>query len=439
LRSLTRVHLTIVYYVIAMLGVSTAVLAAPLSGSTVTSTVLPNGLKVIVLEDHSADLVAVEVWVRAGNISEKKSNNGVAHFIEHLLFKGTVKRPSGQADRDIESLGATLDASTTRDSIRISTVVASKYFDTALDVISDVTMRAKFDPEDVQRERSVILDEISRRDADPLKTLADMMARMSFPNHPYGFPVQGSASNVTAITVEQIREFYQTYFTPNNMAIVIVGDMKAAKAIEDVSAAFRDFKKKDLPAPQIPAPEPAQARKEKLARGTKLTYYAIGFPAPSIREPADVYAMDVLVQYLALGYRSWLESIQVPKGGLQMVSGEYTTRRDPSNMMLMFATDPSNVEQVRQAIFNKVKALRETSLSDAEVAIAERSIEGSIAFDSETFAGRAHNLGFYEALGDYRYALSYIDEIRKVTPDQIRRLALKYLNTDTCVIGEVGP
>ena len=433
-------RLTIVYYVLALLLVTTAATAEPFVQSSVTSTTLDNGLKVIVLEDHSAELVALEVWVKAGNVYETKSNNGVAHFIEHLLFKGTARRSEGQADREIESLGASLDASTTRDAIRIDTVLASKYFDVALDVMTDVTMRAKLDQQSVDRERPIILDEISRRDADPFQTLAGLVAKASFQSHPYGWPLEGSTANVTAMTAEQIRAFYDTYFVPNNMAVIVVGDVNAAKAIESVKKAFGEFKKKDVPPLQNPVEPPLTAiRKESARRATKITYSALSFPSPGIKDAADVYAMDVLVQYLSNGYLSWMTTLKSPKAEVLAVSGDFLTRRDPGNVMLMFGVDAVGVEDVRQAILAKLKQLKETPLPAADVAAAKRSIEGSYAFETETVSGRANIMGFYESLGDYKLALTYIDNIRKVTPEQAMQTAAKYFNTDAYVIAEVGP
>jgi zinc protease len=441
LNLMTRpMRLTTVYYALALLLVTTAAIAEPFAQSSVTSTTLDNGLKVIVLEDHTAELVALDVWVKAGNVYETKSNNGVAHFIEHLLFKGTARRTEGQADREIESLGSSLDASTTRDGVRIDTVVASKYFDVALDVLTDVTMRAKLDQQSLERERPIILDEISRRDADPFRALAGLVAKASFENHPYGWPLEGSTANVTAMTVEQVRAFYDTYFVPNNMAVIVVGDVNAAKALESVKKAFSEFKKKDVPPLQTPVEPPLTAiRKERATRSTKITYCALSFPSPSIKDTADVYGMDVLVQYLSNGYQSWLESLKSPKAEVQAVSGDFLTRRDPGNVMLMFGVDAIGVEDVRQAILTKLKQLKGTPLPAADIAAAKRSIEGSYAFETETVSGRANILGFYEALGDYKLALSYVDNVRKVTPEQAMQTAAKYFNTDSYVIAEVGP
>ncbi|MDO8682162.1 MAG: pitrilysin family protein [Armatimonadota bacterium] len=431
----------IVYYALILLCVSGAVFAAPFTTASVTSTTLDNGLKAIVLEDHSADLVAVEIWVKAGNIVETKENNGVSHFLEHVLFKGTEKRGPGQADKEIESLGSSLEASTSRDAIRISTIVASKYFDAALDVLTDVAMRAKLDPREIEREKLVILDEIARRDSDVLQSVAGVIDRAYFTNHPYGFPIEGSAANVKAITQQQIKDFYQTYFVPNNMAVIIVGDITAAKAVEAVKEAFKEFKKRDLPALQTPiAAPPTAIHKEKITNQTKLGYCAIGFFAPGIRDAAEVYAMDVLTQYLASGYQSWMQtSLKTDKGDAQVVASEFTTRRDPGNIILFFGTDPGNVEDTKLAVIAKLKQMKETPISDAEIATAKRSLEGGFAFDTETYAGRAHSLGFYESLGDYKLSLAYIENIRKVTPEDIRKVVAKYINTDAYITAEVGP
>ena len=451
MRSLFRI--ATVYYACLPFVVCSAAFADPLPvppaidpgyarqfGGTVNSTVLPNGLRIITLEDHSAELVAVEVWVKAGNLYETESNNGAAHFLEHLLFKGTAKRGPGQADREIEGLGATLDATASKDSIRIDTTVSSKYCDIALDVLTDVTMRAKLDPDEMERERGVILDEIARRNLDPFRAITGLISKAEFPNHPYGRSVEGTSETVTAITSKQLRDYYETYFVPNNMAVVVVGDITQARAVAAVTQAFKDFKKKDLPLLKTPAQPPPGPVSQKVKRETKLTYCALSFPAPGVGNLDDVYPMDVLLTYMVAGYQSWMESeLKTAKGIVQVVTGEFTTHKDPGGLFLMFGCEQAGVDQARQAILAKLKSIRETPLSDADVARAKRSLEGNFAFDVETFSGRAHILGFYDSLGDYKLALSYADNIDKVTPERIRQAALKYIDPDKAVVVEAGP
>ena len=436
-----KIHLLTICCVLPLIAICAAALADSFAGAPVKSSVLPNGLKVIVLEDHSIDLVAIDIWVKAGNVCETESNRGAAHFIEHLLFRGSARRAPGQADREIENLGASLDAATTKDTVRISSIVASKYFDIALDAMVDTTMRAKLDPEEIRRERAVILDEIARRDSDPLQALAVAVERAFYLKHPYSFPIQGEAANVTSMTPETIREFYRSYFAPNNMAVVIVGDISSAKAVEAVTAAFREFEKKEMPAPQVPALAPLTAvKKEKIARDTRVEFCAVSFPAPGVQEMADVYPMDLLLQYLVASYNSWMQTeLKDSKSLVQVSGGEFTTRRYAGTLMLMFSASPGDIETVRQNLFAKLKRMKESPLTEAEVSGAKRSLEGGFAFESEVFSGRSRYLGFYESLGDYKLALSYIENIRKVTPDEIIQVARKYINTDACVIIEVGP
>ena len=431
----------IVYYALLLVAVSGAAAASPFAGASVGPAILGNGLKVIALEDHTVDLVAVEVWVKAGVIDETRANNGAAHFVEHLLFKGAGGGSSGQADREMESLGATLEASTSRDSIRVHTVVASRYFEQALKTLTDVTMRAKLNAGDMERERAVILDEIARRETDPLLRVVGLVTRLSFSDHPYGFPIEGSAANVASMSVDTVRDFYQAHFVPNNMVVIVAGDVNAAKAIGAVRAAFEGFKRRDLPPLQRePRTWPAETRKEKATVASKLAYCAIGFAAPGSADMEDVYATDVLLQYLVAGHNSWMETnLKSSKGPLQIVSGEFTTRKDPGTLNLMFAADAGDVDQVREAIFAKLSSLKDTPLPEADVDRAKRSVESSFAFESETFSGKAHSLGFYETLGDYKLALTYAGSIRSVTPERIRQVVAKYINTNACVIAEVGP
>lgn len=407
----------------------------------VSEATMGNGLKVLVQEDHSAELVAVDVWVKAGNINETPENNGVSHFIEHLVFKGTKKRPQGKADLEIESLGASLDASTSRDWAHFHTTVASRYYKTALDVLADVLANASFNTEDIERERKVILDEIARRDENPLELVDGLLHKTAYKEHPYRLTVEGTKESVQKITRENILKYYNTYYVPNNMTVVIVGDVDKMEAVDAVGSVFSALTRKDLPAVRIPQePEQTEVRRDYLAKPLKQTHMMIGFHGPSVASIEDTCAMDVLLSYLGVGYRSWLSSeLRDNQKLIIQGTGDFLTHKDPSILSIYAALEPGNEKKVEQAVLGKIKDLRANPVSDFDLSRAKRSLEGNYAFDNETYQGQANALGFYDAISGYKFAVNYIANIRKVTPADVQRVVQKYLDPDKAIVVTVGP
>jgi zinc protease len=423
-------------FIIITTGATAASINAP-----VVSVKLDNGLRVIVQKDHSTNLVAVDIWVRAGSINETDDINGTAHFIEHLLFKGTKKRGPGQVDMEIESLGASLEAKTGKDWAHFYTTVAKRYLDKSLDVLADVITHPRLDPEDIEHERQVILDEIARSDSDPSKAIIDLAYQTAFTIHSYKLPILGTRESVSKIKPETITSFYNELYVPENTTIVLVGDITPDEAVVAVKNAFSDFKRKSLPATTMPKePERTEQVRKVVKRNTRLTYLAIAFPAPSIYDLPDVYAMDLLTSYLGTGYQSWLATELKNKKKLAVeVSSDFLSQRAPGLAVLSVAVEPTKVEDAEKAILAKIADLRANPIANSDLDRARRSLEGGFAFDTETFSGRATTLGFYASIGDYELAQSYIPNLRKVTPQDILNLAKKYLDPDRAVIVVLGP
>lgn len=416
----------------------TPVLAAT---QQVTTTTLPNGLKVIVYENHSTGLVAVDVWVKAGSTNETAETNGAAHFIEHLLFKSTENREPGQVDLELESLGSSAEARTSRDWAHFYTIVEKTYLGKSLEILSDVVTKPKFRQEDIDQERAIILDEITRGQSDPFHALRDALYGAAYEKHPYKFPIEGTPASIKKINKDIINDYYNRLYTPANTTVVLVGDVIPADGIAAVNKAFAGFKKKSAIPIAVPADsERTQATRQSIKRNTRLTYLGIAFPAPSIKSKPDVYAMDVLTSYLGVGYQSWLDSELKLNQRLAMdTTTDFLSQKDPGLAILMVAVEPANLQKAEDAIMEKIAALRQTPISDFDLSRAKRSLEGSYAFDVETFAGRATNLGFYDSIDSVDSSINYAANIRSVTASDVLETAKKYFDPNKAVIVVLGP
>lgn len=396
---------------------------------------LPNGLRVLVREAHEAPLVTIDLWVRAGSARETAETSGVAHFMEHLLFRGTAKRGRGEVDRDIEELGATLNATTSRDWMHLYTTVASRYWRNALEVVADAVQNSALRPEDVEREQMIILDELARAADDPVRDANQRLAELLFQKHPYRLPVAATRDSIIRIQREQVVEFYRKYYVPNNASLVVVGDVTEAEAFAEAERLFGKWQKHDItdpePQPEPPPDSPRHAQ-FKVRRGFPVV--GIGFMAPSVREVRDVCACDLLLALL--GQRDGLLTrLLVGQGVATRVTTEFLTQRHPGLFSIVAELpEGGNPQQVEAMVVGALQQLAKTPVTEAELARAKREILGNYLFSIETTEGQASTLGFYEMIDTYLFATEYEKNVLAVTAEDIRRTVEKYLAPEKRVV-----
>jgi len=403
-------------------------------------TTLPNGLTVVVEENHAVDLVAIDVWVRAGNGCETEKNSGVSHFVEHLIFGATAKRKAGQLDMEMESVGATLDAHTSQDWAHFNTTVGSRYVAKAFDVLHDATMNAAFDKDDVERERLVILDEIAKKQTEPFDMCSERLARMLYGTHPYSRPAEGAPEVIKTLSRDDIFAYHRSRYVPMNMAVVIVGDINGKYALDLVKQTFGQEPKKEAPPISYPPVAPPDHQITKAFRAPyKLMYVAFGFVGPRGSDSGDVCATDVLLTYFGMGYRSWMSTTLKGKMKLaEEVRADYLTHAEPGLISISAATSAANADKARSAITGEIQRITIDGITDAELATAKKSLLGQYAFENETFAGRTNAIGFYFTVSDIGFDAKYVSAVQAVTNADIMRAAGKYLDVAHCGVLTLG-
>ncbi|HEY3331631.1 MAG TPA: pitrilysin family protein [Capsulimonadaceae bacterium] len=426
----------------ALLLCSATSLASADSG--VTDSTLTNGLHVVVVQNHAVPLVAIDAWVRAGVSRQQPGQRGVAHYLEHLIFKGTTSRPNEAAiDGAIEDLGGQLNGTTSYDWAHFYAVVPAANFGVALNVLSDVLQHSVINAKNVDAERPVILNEVARAQDSSGQLMSLELRRMAYgPNHPYGGAITGTPSDVQAVTRDQIDAFYKTYYVPNNTTIVVSGDVapdtvKQAVAKELGAWTFST----DLPTQAEIAPIKAPGiQRSVIRRSASESYMTLSFFAPSVKEQPEVWANDVLLTLLGQGGNNRLDSAL--KDDMKIVTeatSDFLTQRY-QGLFTVTCTFPSgNPDQVESAIIAEVKRLRDQKVSDKELDAAKQSLISSYLFEVQTNAGKADALGFYDMIDSFKYDVDYVDHIRSVTVDDIWRVAQRYLTPDAYNVVTVIP
>lgn len=396
----------------------------------VQAVTLDNGLQVLMVPRDGAPVTVVDVWVNVGSINETPEINGISHFFEHMVFKGTEKRP-GTIDFEVASMGGRTNAATSFDWTHYYVLVPSEYTEQALDLMADITQNATFPEAEIAREKEVVLRELDQRSDDPEQFISFTLYQEFFRKHPYGLSLIGSAESLGRLTRDDFLRFMRQYYIPNNMTLVLVGDFDAEKTLSIVRAKFGGMKRQELPTLQV-TPEPPLTEKvvKEIRRDVSQGYLVFGWPAPSIRQPRDVYAMDVLLAILSHGrgsrfYKRIFKELEL----VTDIQANFFTQKDPSIFNVYAAFPYENRTLVEEAILAELQRVLDGDLSEAELERAKTVLLAEYALSTEANAGLASTLGFYAIVaGDYRFALSYPDGVRRLTVRDVVEVARKYID-----------
>lgn len=407
----------------------------------ITKYELDNGMTVILEENHSAPVVAVNVWVKTGSACETEGEYGLAHVHEHMVFKGTDNRAVGEIARVIEGSGGDINAFTSFDETVYYVVIASRFMDTALDVLSDAMENSTFDPDELEKELEVVVEEIRRGEDNPGRNLSEKMFSTAFTEHPYGRPIIGTEQGVKSFTRKKVTDFYHKWYAPNNMALVVVGDFDSAKIEPRIEDTFGKLRKRELPVCDI-KDEPGQTgmRAFVIDKPLQEGYFSLAFHSPNAKG-GDTPAMDVLASILGGGESSRLyRNIKEEKGLTNNIYAySYTPMRE-GIFAVGGSLDPAKSKEALREVIKEIMRLKYEPVGDVELSKVKINIESDAIYTKETMQGQAQKLGYFEVeTGDFRYEDEYLDKVRNVTPEDIKEAANRYLTVDNLTAGFLFP
>jgi zinc protease len=394
---------------------------------------LPNGLRVLFKQDRSTPIVAVNVWFGVGSVNESEEMNGLAHFQEHMVFKGTEKYGVGEIANLVKSYGGNLNAGTSYSYTMYYIVLPARAFTQALEIQSDAMMHSTFDPEEFQKERLVVIDEARMYDDRPESYTFYRTMELGFQKHNYRRPIAGYQPIVEKITREQLLEFYNNYYRPTNAVLVVVGDVEPDDALARIEKVYGGWDPGEVRIGESPAEPPQESFRFRVHTGTMdHGYLGAGFHVPSILHE-DYPALEMLSELLSAGRSSRLyRKVLEEKRLVTSVSASLLAERWPGFFLFMASMPPDKWSDATSAIFEEVERFKHTPVGEDELEKARRQIEKGMYSELESMEGQASNLGYYALLGDYRLADEHREAIKKVTPEKLMAAAGKYFHPDNC-------
>jgi zinc protease len=401
--------------------------------------VLANGMRVIIQQHRAADVVALQLWVQAGGRDESETELGLAHYLEHMLFKGTPTRPPGFIDRDVERVGGRINAGTSHDYTYYHAVLPASRASGGIDMLADVAVNAALDEALLEHEKQVVLEEMRLNDDRPERLLARRLRELVFDSHVYARPVIGRAELIRALTRDTLHGFYRRHYTPEALTLVVVGAVDPSAMLAAATRAFGRLPR--APSTRLPVAVPADVRPRRgdAVRHAQQAYLGLAWAAPRIGH-ADAPAMELLMAALARARSARLvETLREQRGLVHGIRGGYSALEGAGVATITAELPAANVALVEQEVLREVRRVQASGLTDAERARAVTAAEAQHEFSVETAEGRAFMLGRAETLWRMEEALAWVDRLRSVSPEQIRSVARRYLHPDRYVVFTVRP
>lgn len=401
---------------------------------------LDNGQTVVVQEVKNNPIVTIDTWIKTGSIDEEDSNNGVAHFLEHLFFKGTKTHEPGEFDKILETKGAITNAATSKDFTHYYITIPSKDFDLAMDLHGDMILHPLIPRKEMEKERKVVLEEISKDLNSPTKIMQDNLNSMLYTTHPYKRKVIGRSDVIETITRDQVLSFYNKNYSPSNMVTVIIGDVDANHAIEKTKEAFNaEYKKQTKTIYTKESPLTKQQKKVEYL-DTESGYMVIGFRGTPI-DDKDSYALDVLATILGDGRSSVLNQVLKEKKRIAFsVDAGNSTFRDDGIFYISANYEPTKCKIVQDTIFNEIEKIQKNGVTDDQLKLAKNIIERSTYYSRESITNIATEIGYTMALtNDIKFYDTYLDNIKNVSKEDVKKVAEKYLGINRSAVSIVLP
>lgn len=400
---------------------------------------LTNGLHVILHQDNTTPIVAVSIMYHVGSKNEDPKRTGFAHFFEHLMFEGSENIPRGQFDKIMESAGAAYNASTSQDRTYYYEILPSNQLELGLWIESERLLHAKIDTVGVETQRKVVKEERRQSyDNRPYGSLLEETFKRAYKNHPYNWLPIGSVQYIDEATIDEFRDFYKTFYVPQNATLVVAGDISIEETKDLINKYFSDIPKgiKEVPRPNVIEPSLAAEIRDTVYDNIQLPLVLQAYHIPAIGTK-DYYALEMLTTLLASGQSSRMQKAVVDAQQKAVNVGAFPFSLEDSGLFIAYGisnrgVDAADLENSMQAELDRVKL---EEISEKEFQKLRNQIESDFVSSNSTVAGIAGSLARYNVLlDDTNLINSEIDKYLNVTIDDIKKVANKYLDNNNRVV-----
>jgi predicted Zn-dependent peptidase len=400
--------------------------------------VLPNGLTILSEEMEHIRSISIGIWIKTGSREEDPRWNGISHFIEHMVFKGTENRSAEDIARQVDSIGGNMDAFTAKECICFNIKVLDEHLPIALDVLSDLVLRPMFKPEDIERERGVILEEIKMDEDNPDYLVHEIFTQNFWKNHALGRPILGTKETVKRFAPTSVRKLYAERFVPSNIIISAAGHLKHEQFVKLVAGHFEGMKpgknKFRSPVPRV-VPKIVLRNKKSLEQ----VQICMGVPSYPIAH-TERHASYVLNTLLGGGMSSRLfQNIRERQGLAYAIYSDLNPYRDTGCLSVNAGTSRETAGKVVRSIVAEFHKLKSELIPPEELRRAKDQLKGSLMLSLESSTARMSNLARQEMYFDRFFSMDeMIRKIEEVTSEQVKRISEEFFRPDAIAVTILG-
>jgi predicted Zn-dependent peptidase len=391
---------------------------------------LPSGLRVVVVENPASPTVSVNVFISAGSLDETPETTGLAHFYEHMFFRGTPTLSGLQFKKSIEDLGGSTNATTAKDMTHYFIGLPAEHAEKGLELLADALQRAEIDPEGIDVEREVVLEEYRLGENSAGRLAGDKLYKLAYGEHPYSRSTIGTKDAIKSFQRADFVKWKNDHYGPERCTVVVVGDVAPERIYQKAKQLFANWKSNGQGNRKLTEP-PTAPEAPVIEEGTGpvgSTILFLGYPAPSAHDRPDVYAVDVLSFLLGQGKQSLLHRSLVKEKELaETVDVSFLTPRQRGLIIVSAVAVDKKSAEMRAALTEGIAAVVEGKFEEKDLARAKAQLIGSYKLQNESNSGAADSIGFYAALGVPGFSSTYVAEIEKVSKQSVMAAAKKYM------------
>lgn len=382
--------------------------------------VLPNGVRVLTEKIDHVHSVAIGIWVGTGSRNEVEGYEGITHFIEHMLFKGTENRTARELAESIEAVGGQLNAFTTKEITCYFVKVLDDNINLAIDVLSDMFFNSRFDEKEIEKEKNVVIEEIKMYQDSPDELIHDLYSQNVWNNHPLGKPILGVAESINGLTREKIDKYLETRYTPDQVVIAVAGKIDHDEIVKKLSV-FGEFnRQRTTNVTQEPV---ASTFRDSVGKDTEQMHLILGVPGMG-QDDDDIYTLHIINNILGGGLSSRLfQEIREQRGLAYSVYSYHSAYVDTGVFAIYAGTSPNKTEEAIKCIIEEMNKLKKESITEEELRKTKAQIKGNLYLGLESVSSRMSRLGKTElSFGRVKTAEEAVEQLEKVTVEDVGRV-----------------